>query len=124
VAGFRGRRWPASCCSAPVTGCSRNWFRRLGPAAGCSRGEARAARPRGLYRHERGVPLARTPRRDGRPARRPRPLAEGRIGLTGPGGLERVGPSGSTQEGRIRFFSFFSEILSSANTIPENVLRH
>jgi hypothetical protein len=46
------------------------------------------------------------------------------MGLAGPGGLERVGPSGSAQEGRIIFFSFFSEILSSANTISENVLRH
>jgi hypothetical protein len=45
------------------------------------------------------------------------------MGLAGPGGLERVGPSGSAQEGRI-IFSFFSEFLSSANTIPKNVLRH
>jgi hypothetical protein len=46
------------------------------------------------------------------------------MGLAGPGGLERVGPSGSAQEGRIRFFPFFPEILSSANTNLENVLRH
>jgi hypothetical protein len=45
------------------------------------------------------------------------------MGLAGPGGLERVRPSGSARKEGLDF-SFFSEILSGANTIPENVLRH
>jgi hypothetical protein len=52
------------------------------------------------------------------PAWRPRLLAEGRMGLAGPGGLERVGPSGWARYDRFCFFIFF-EFIFNEKTIPE-----